>query len=78
MIVEHSDPRCHPLLLLLLLMHILYPTACLSGYYGIDCNTQCGKCAGNKTCDVNSGDCTGGCRGNWQVPKCDGKECRYF
>ena len=29
-------------------------------------------------CDVNSGDCTGGCRGNWQVPKCNGKECRYF
>nr|XP_022306518.1 multiple epidermal growth factor-like domains protein 10 isoform X2 [Crassostrea virginica] len=55
-----------------------YCETCLSGYYGNDCNTQCGKCAGNEMCDVNSGDCTGGCRGNWQVPKCNECKDRFY
>ncbi|XP_078327492.1 uncharacterized protein LOC111112706 isoform X2 [Crassostrea virginica] len=55
-----------------------YCETCLSGYYGNDCNTQCGKCAGNEMCDVNSGDCTGGCRGNWQEPKCYECKDRFY
>nr|XP_022304835.1 multiple epidermal growth factor-like domains protein 6 [Crassostrea virginica] len=55
-----------------------YCKTCLSGYYGNDCNTQCGKCAGNEMCDVNSGDCTGGCQGNWQVPKCNECKDRFY
>ena len=51
---------------------------CIRDSYGNDCNTQCGKCAGNEMCDVNSGDCTEGCRGNWQEPKCYGKEIFLF
>ena len=47
--------------------------ACLPGYYGNDCNNQCGKCAGNDVCDSHSGNCPRGCRENWLAPKCNGK-----
>ena len=47
--------------------------ACLPGYYGNDCNNQCGKCAGNAVCDSHSGNCSRGCRENWLAPKCNGK-----
>nr|XP_022306150.1 multiple epidermal growth factor-like domains protein 10 [Crassostrea virginica] len=44
--------------------------SCPPGYYGNDCHTQCGKCAGNDVCDNKSGDCPRGCRENWQEPRC--------
>ena len=53
-------------------------TACSLGYYGDDCNSECGKCAGNDGCDSHSGDCAGECLGNWQKPKCNGKEPQVY
>ena len=51
----------------------LYIIACPPIYYGNDCDTQCGKCAGNEMCDGDTGDCPKGCLGNWQEPECNGK-----
>ena len=48
--------------------------ACSLGYYGDDCNNECGKCAGDEVCNNHTGDCPGECLGNWQKPKCNGKE----
>lgn len=60
--------------LLLLQMYNIYILECPPGYYGIGCDTKCGKCAGNETCDGISGVCPKDCLGNWQEPKCNGKE----
>lgn len=44
----------------------LYP--CDGGTYGDDCKESCGHCRG--TCHFKTGECTGGCEGNWQGKKC--------
>ena len=55
-------------------MYNIYILECPPSYYGNDCDTKCGKCAGNETCNSISGVCPKGCLGNWQEPKCNGKE----
>ena len=54
-------------------MHALTSSECTSGYYGDDCNKECGRCAGNVMCDSHLGNCPGECLGNWQKPKCNSK-----
>ena len=51
---------------------LCYIVECLH-YYGSDCNTACGHCAGSDICDSVTGRCDSGCQDNWQGAKCDGK-----
>uniref|UniRef100_A0A8W8NT92 Multiple epidermal growth factor-like domains 10 n=1 Tax=Magallana gigas TaxID=29159 RepID=A0A8W8NT92_MAGGI len=44
---------------------------CVDHYYGIDCNTPCGKCKNNSVCNKGTGHCPNGCQNHWTGNKCD-------
>ncbi|KAK3597482.1 hypothetical protein CHS0354_041903 [Potamilus streckersoni] len=44
---------------------------CSSGYYGENCATSCGHCAGSIDCDIYTGNCLDGCETGWEGPNCN-------
>ncbi|XP_046566125.1 uncharacterized protein LOC124274792 [Haliotis rubra] len=40
--------------------------------YGDDCMSRCGQCKDGLACDRSSGECPGGCQGNFMKPLCQG------
>ena len=45
---------------------------CMDGYYGNNCNTECGSCLNMEVCDEQNGTCYHGCKDHYKEPKCDG------
>ena len=53
---------------------------CESGYYGTNCQQQCGHCKDGVTCDNQNGRCYNGCQMWWADDRCDkyiGRWSRY-
>ena len=49
---------------------VCHPTACSTGYYGDNCNMNCGNCFNDETCHFINGSCLSGCRIGYQPPFC--------
>ena len=50
---------------------------CLDGFYGMDCNDQCGHCVHKEMCDNRNGSCYNGCEPYFDGARCDSK-CRWI
>ena len=50
----------------------VYFVVCMDGYYGNNCNTECGSCLNMEVCDKQNGTCYHGCKDHYKEPKCDG------
>ena len=49
---------------------------CIDGFYGEECNFQCGHCGQKEICDNRNGSCYHGCEPNFDGARCDSK-CRW-
>lgn len=45
---------------------------CVPGFYGDDCEKECGKCKNGAGCNRTTGLCPNGCREHWVLPYCKG------
>jgi len=64
------------LLTLTLVAAVAYGAACTrNGYYGDDCNTACGSCKDDVSCNKNDGKCSDGCAPGWTGDKCNVAQC---
>ena len=59
-------------------MHLLIPTACQYGRYGLNCSLDCGHCIDSTNCNHVNGTCTLGCAPGWQnLDKCVTRKYRF-
>ena len=59
----------------------LFCLDCSYGFYGEDCVGVCGECKGNKTCEVDNGNCLYGCEPGYYEPNCTIRKsdiCTFF
>ncbi|XP_046551927.1 protein draper-like [Haliotis rubra] len=52
-------------------MEIDCQTACPNGYYGPNCDDQCGNCVDGDVCIKTNGTCPGGCAAGWINDRCN-------
>lgn len=55
---------------LLLVNDLIEFVACINGYYGIGCSTQCGNCMNSEQCHHVNGICMNGCDNGYKGDKC--------
>lgn len=55
-------------------LYILLSLDCAPGFYGDDCQEECGKCEDVAGCNWTSGLCPNGCKEHWVPPLCKGKK----
>ena len=49
----------------------LYLSDCISGFFGPDCDENCGQCKNGTTCNSTSGICPDRCKPTWDGLRCD-------
>nr|XP_022304830.1 receptor-type tyrosine-protein phosphatase alpha-like isoform X2 [Crassostrea virginica] len=55
-----------------------YCDQCINGYYGNNCETECGKCLHMEVCDKKNGTCYHGCMNHFREPECAVCEDGYY
>lgn len=51
---------------------------CVPGFFGRNCEGQCGKCKSGEACNTLSGLCPDGCEGHMMPPYCTGNTSLFF
>ena len=52
---------------------IIIIVECIDGFYGEECNIQCGHCGQKEICDNRNGFCYQECEPNFDGARCDSK-----